>query len=134
MARSIVVTSGKGGVGKTTITAALGRSLASLGERTVVLDADIGLNNLDVVLGIDTRIVYDIVDVIEGRCRVRQALIEDIDQPGLYVLPSAHSYDRAKITGQNIKEVVCRLAQTFDYILVDCPASARYPRAKKPYW
>ena len=122
MARSIVVTSGKGGVGKTTITAALGRSLASLGERTVVLDADIGLNNLDVVLGIDTRIVYDIVDVIEGRCRVRQALIEDIDQPGLYVLPSAHSYDRAKITGQNIKEVVCRLAQTFDYILVDCPA------------
>ena len=85
------MTSGKGGVGKTTITAALGRSLASLGERTVVLDADIGLNNLDVVLGIDTRIVYDIVDVIEGRCRVRQALIEDIDQPGLYVLPSAQS-------------------------------------------
>ena len=101
MARSIVFTSGKGGVGKTTITANLGRSLAAAGERTVVLDADIGLNNLDVVLGIDSRIVFDIVDAIEGRCRLRQALIEDIDQPGLYIMPSAHSYDRAKDNGQN---------------------------------
>lgn len=122
MARSIVVTSGKGGVGKTTITANLGRALAAAGERTVVLDADIGLNNLDVLLGIDTRIVYDVVDVIEGRCRLRQALIEDVDQPGLYILPSAHSYDRTKVTGQQIKEIVCRLGQSYDYILVDCPA------------
>ena len=122
MARSIVITSGKGGVGKTTITANLGRSLAAAGERTVVLDADIGLNNLDVVLGIDSRIVFDIVDAIEGRCRLRQALIEDIDQPGLYIMPSAHSYDRAKVNGQNLKEIVNRLGQSFDYVLVDCPA------------
>ncbi len=122
MARTIVITSGKGGVGKTTITANLGRSLASMGERTVVLDADIGLNNLDIVLGIDSRIVFDLVDVIEGRCRLRQALIEDVETRGLYIMPSAHSYDRAKVTGQNVKEVVRRLGQMFDYVLVDCPA------------
>ena len=122
MARSIVITSGKGGVGKTTLTANLGRSLAAAGERTVVHDADIGQNNLDVVHGIDSRIVFDIVDAIEGRCRLRQALIEDIDQPGLYIMPSAHSYDRAKVNGQNLKEIVNRLGQSFDYVLVDCPA------------
>ena len=122
MARTIVITSGKGGVGKTTVTASLGRSLASMGERTVVLDADIGLNNLDIVLGIDSRIVFDLVDVIEGRCRLRQAIIEDVETRGLYVMPSAHSYDRAKVTGQNVKEVVRRLGQMFDYVLVDCPA------------
>lgn len=122
MARSIVITSGKGGVGKTTLTANLGRCLAAMGERTVVLDADIGLNNLDVLLGVDARIVYDVVDVIEGRCRLRQALIEDVDQQGLYILPSAHSYDKAKISGQHVREVVLRLSQNFDFVLVDCPA------------
>ncbi|MBQ7227572.1 MAG: septum site-determining protein MinD [Clostridia bacterium] len=122
MARTIVITSGKGGVGKTTITANLGRCLASLGERVAVIDADIGLNNLDVVLGIDTRIVFDLVDVIEGRCRIRQALIEDVEQPGMFIMPSAHSYDRAMINGQNVKEIVLRLAQSYDYVLVDCPA------------
>lgn len=93
-----------------------------MGERTVVLDADIGLNNLDVLLGMDTRIVYDVVDVIEGRCRVRQALIEDVDQPGLFIMPSAHSYDKVKITGPHLREIVGRLGRNFDFVLVDCPA------------
>ena len=122
MARKIVITSGKGGVGKTTVTACLGRALASLGERVVVIDGDIGLNNLDVLLGIDKRVVFDVIDVIEGRCRLRQALIEDVEEKNLFVLPSAHSYDSSKFCGQNMKEIVLRLSHMFDYVLVDCPA------------
>lgn len=122
MARSIVVTSGKGGVGKTTVTANLGRIFASMGESCVVLDADIGLNNLDVLLGMDSRVVYDIVDVAEGRCRLRQALIRDTEESELYVLPSAHSYDKAALNGQSLKEIVTRLSVAFDIVLVDCPA------------
>lgn len=122
MARTIVVTSGKGGVGKTTLTANIGRGLASLGQRVVMLDTDIGLNNLDVLLDIENKIVYDIVDVIENRCRPSQALIPDKMVNGLYLMPSAHSYNGSAINGQNIKALVRVLSQSFDYVIVDCPA------------
>lgn len=122
MARSIVVTSGKGGVGKTTLTANLGRYLALLGQRVVMLDTDIGLNNLDVLMDIEKKVVYDLLDVIENRCRPKQALIEDTVVKGLFVMPSAHTYDESLITGQNIKAVINVLMQSFDYVLVDCPA------------
>lgn len=121
MARTIVITSGKGGVGKTTLTANLGRSLVRLGLRVVMLDTDLGLNNLDVLMDIENKVVYDLIDVIEGRCRVKQALIEDTEDRGLFVLPSAHSYDNSRINGQNIKAVIASLS-SFDYVLVDCPA------------
>ncbi|MDR2201376.1 MAG: septum site-determining protein MinD [Clostridiales bacterium] len=122
MARSIVITSGKGGVGKTTLVANLGRSLADLGQRVVLMDTDLGLNNLDVLMNIENKVVFDIIDVIENRCRTAQALIEDKTVKGLFVLPSCHSYDASKINGQNIKAVVSGLARSFDYILLDCPA------------
>ena len=122
MARTFVVTSGKGGVGKTTVTACIGRIFASMGERTVALDADLGLNNLDVLLGADSRIVYDVVDVAEGKCRMRQALIRDTDEPELYILPGAHSYDKSAIDPQSMREIVSRLSRSFDIVLVDCPA------------
>lgn len=119
--RSIVVTSGKGGVGKTTVTACLGRALAAEGKRVVLMDADFGLNNLDVVLGLENKVVYDVADVIDNRCRVRQALVEDSTR-NLYLLPSAHGYLGEKVTAQNIKLILNSLAVTFDYALVDCPA------------
>lgn len=122
MSRAIVITSGKGGVGKTTFTANLGASLAALGGRVVVMDVDIGLNNLDVAMGVENKVVYDLIDVIEGRCRLKQALIQDRFVPSLFIMPSAHSYDKSAVTGQNIKLVVERLKETFDYILLDCPA------------
>lgn len=122
MARKIVITSGKGGVGKTTVTANLGAALAAKGFRVVLMDVDIGLNNLDVVMGIENKVVYDIIDVIEGRCRPKQALIQDEHFSTLYIMPSSHAYDKSAITGQNIKLLVERLAHSFDYILLDCPA------------
>ena len=121
MARSIVITSGKGGVGKTTLTANLGRGLACLGARVVLLDTDIGLNNLDVIMDIENKIVYDIIDVIENRCRPRQALIED-KVNGLFVMPSAHSYEDCRINGQHLRALVNVLKPYFDYVLLDCPA------------
>ena len=122
MARSIVVTSGKGGVGKSTITVALGRELCRRNQRVVLIDTDIGLNNLDVLLDMESRIVYDILDVVNNRCRVRQALIEDNMTGGLFLLPSAHAYEAGEITAQNIRIIVNSLAPSFDYILIDCPA------------
>ena len=116
-----MITSGKGGVGKTTVTAYLGRALASLGSRVALLDADFGLNNLDVALGLEARVTYDIADVIENRCRVRQALLET-DVRNLYLLPSAHGYLGEHVTAQNLRLVLNSLAVTFDYTLVDCPA------------
>ena len=121
MARSIVVTSGKGGVGKTTLTANLGRGLARLGNRVVLVDTDIGLNNLDVVMDIENKVIYDIVDVIENRCRPRQALIEDAVK-GLFVMPSAHGYDANRVSGQNMRALVNAMKPYFDYIILDCPA------------
>lgn len=122
MARKIVITSGKGGVGKTTICARLGAKLASLGFRVVILDMDIGLNNLDVVMGLEQNIEFDVLDVIMGNCRLKQALVQDAKFPSLYILASTHSSEDSYITKEQIKNVVDRLAETFDYILFDCPA------------
>lgn len=122
MARKIVITSGKGGVGKTTITARLGIKLASLGFRVVVLDMDIGLNNLDVVMGIEQQVNFDLLDVICGNCRLKQALVQNEKYPSLYVLASTHAHDDAYLNKEQIKGVVDKLAEVFDYVLLDCPA------------
>lgn len=122
MARKIVLTSGKGGVGKTTVTANLGANLAKLGFRVVLLDVDIGLNNLDVVLGIEDQVIFDIGDVILGKCRAKQALVQDRKISSLYIMPSSHSYDKVKVLGEHIRNVVDILDKSFDYILIDCPA------------
>ncbi len=120
MARTIVITSGKGGVGKTTLTANLGRMLGIMGYRVLLIDTDMGLNNLDVALNIENKVVFDIVDVIDNRCRLKQALVEDI-VPGVYVLPSAHSYEKSKISATALKQLTDSLVG-FDFCLVDCPA------------
>ena len=133
MARKIVVTSGKGGVGKTTITANLGMALAMQNKRVVLVDVDIGLNNLDVVTGIENKIVFDIVDVIEGKCRAKQALVQDFSLPNLYVMPSAHSYNKSAVTAQNVKNVVDSLNDYFDFVLIDCPAGIDEP-FKRAVW
>ncbi len=122
MARKIVVTSGKGGVGKTTVCANLGVYLSRLGFRVVVIDADIGLNNLDVIMGLERQIVFDITDVAKGKCRVRQALVQVPDYPSLYLLPSTHTYESSKISGEHFKNIVEIIDHSFDYILIDCPA------------
>jgi len=122
MARKIVFTSGKGGVGKTTICANLGVKLASLGQRVVMIDLDIGLNNLDVVMGIENKIVFDIVDCIENKCRVKQALVQDFRYPNLYILPSSHIFTSNSVNAHSIKLIVDTLAVSFDYVLIDCPA------------
>lgn len=122
MARKIVVTSGKGGVGKTTICARLGMKLASLGFRVALLDMDIGLNNLDVVMGLEQKINFDILDVIMGNCRLKQALVQDEKYPNLYILASMHASEETYITKQQVQGVVDTLSETFDYIIFDCPA------------
>ena len=127
MARKVVITSGKGGVGKTTVCANLGVSLARLNQRVVLVDVDIGLNNLDVVMGVENKIVYDIVDVIENKCRIKQALIQDINYPNLYIMPSAHSYNKSQVTAENVKKVVEELDYLFDFVLIDCPAGIDEP-------
>lgn len=122
MARKIVITSGKGGVGKTTVTANLGLALASLGQRVCLVDIDFGLNNLDVVLGVESKVVYDIADVLEGRCRIKQALVQENNKKNLYVLPSGSIDSSSRITGQNIKLLIENISGLFDYIIFDCPA------------
>lgn len=122
MARKIVVTSGKGGVGKSTICANMGIKLAEMGQKVVMLDLDIGLNNLDVMMGVENKVVYDIADVVEGKCRIKQALIQDLRCPSLYILPSNKIFTTTKINSYNIKAIVDALADIFDYIIIDCPA------------
>lgn len=123
MSECIVVTSGKGGVGKTTTTANLGVALAMLGNKVAVVDADIGLRNLDVILGLENRIVYDLVHVVEGECRLKQALIRDKRVEGLFLLPAAQTRDKNAVTPQQMRELVGKLKEDgFDYVLVDCPA------------
>lgn len=122
MARKIVVTSGKGGVGKTTICANLGVYLARLGFRVLLIDVDIGLNNLDVIMGLERNVVFDITDIVMGKCRVRQAILQDPNFPSLYLLPSSHTYSSSKITGEHIKRIIDVIDGSFDYILIDCPA------------
>lgn len=122
MAKRIVVTSGKGGVGKTTVTANLGRALAEFGERVVMIDVDFGLNNLDVVMGLESKVEYDMLDIFDGRCRVRQALLQDTKNKNLYILPSGRLETDANVTGQNIKLLIEGISNIFDYVLIDCPA------------
>lgn len=122
MARRIVITSGKGGVGKTTFTANLGVRLAKRGLRVCIMDLDLGLNNLDVILGVENKVIFDIVDVVDGKCRLKQALIQDKYCNSLYLLPSCKSYEKGMISGQNVKLIVDRLSRIFDYVLIDCPA------------
>jgi len=122
LGRVITVTSGKGGVGKTTTTANLGTALALLGQKVVVIDADIGLRNLDVVMGLEKRIVYDIVDVVEGRCRIRQALIKDKRFPDLYLLPAAQTRDKSAVNPAQMRLLCDHLKTEFQFVLVDCPA------------
>jgi septum site-determining protein MinD len=118
----IVITSGKGGVGKTTATANLGVGLAMLGKSVVVVDADIGLRNLDLLMGLENRIVYDIVDVVENTCRLRQALIKDKKLQGLHLLPAAQTKDKTAVSPEQMKALCDELREQFDYIIVDSPA------------
>ena len=122
MGEVIVITSGKGGVGKTTTTANLGSSLAVEGKKVVLIDTDIGLRNLDVVMGLENRIVYDIVDYVEEKCKLRQALIKDKRFDELYLLPAAQTRDKSAVNEEQMIELTNQLRDEFDYILVDCPA------------
>lgn len=118
----ITITSGKGGVGKTTTTANLGVALASQQKKVAVVDADIGLRNLDVVMGLENRIVYDLVDAVEGRCRLRQALIKDKRFPDLALLPAAQTRDKNAVKPQEMAQLCKDLAREFDFVLIDSPA------------
>ncbi|GLB31057.1 septum site-determining protein MinD [Lacrimispora amygdalina] len=122
MSEIIVITSGKGGVGKTTTSANVGTGLAILGKKVVLIDTDIGLRNLDVVMGLENRIVYNLVDVVEGNCRMKQALIKDKRYPNLFLLPSAQTRDKTAVTPGQMVKLVDDLRDDFDYILLDCPA------------
>ena len=122
MGEVIVVTSGKGGVGKTTTTANIGTGLALEGKSVVLLDADVGLRNQDVVMGLENRIVYDLVDVVEGICRMKQALIKDKRFSNLYLMPAAQTKDKNAVTPEQMMKLTNELSEEFDYILVDCPA------------
>lgn len=122
MGEVIVITSGKGGVGKTTTTANLGWALSKEGKKVVVIDGDIGLRNLDVVMGLENRIVFDLVDVIEKKAKLKQAMIRDKRFENLYLIPAAQTRDKDAVTPEQMKELVNDLKEEFDYILVDCPA------------
>lgn len=122
MSEVIVITSGKGGVGKTTTVANLGTALAMLGKKTAVVDTDIGLRNLDVVLGLENRIVYNLVDVVNGNCRLKQALIKDKRNQNLFLLPAAQTKDKSAVTPEQMIKLVDSLKEEFEYILLDCPA------------
>lgn len=122
MGQVITITSGKGGVGKTTTTANLGVALAELEQKVVVIDADIGLRNLDLVLGLENRIVYDIVDVVEGRARLKQSLVRDKRNPNLCLLPAAQTRNKSAVSPRQMTQVCDALRPFFNFILVDCPA------------
>lgn len=118
----IVITSGKGGVGKTTATASIGAALALEGKRVVVVDMDIGLRNLDVVMGLENRIVFTIVDVAKGKCKVRQAAIKDRRIENLFLIPASQSDNKNALTSQDMIRLSKKLRQEFDFVLIDCPA------------
>ena len=120
--KTIVITSGKGGVGKTTSSANIGTALAMQDKKVCLIDADIGLRNLDVVMGLENRIVYDIVDVVENNCRLEQAMIRDKRYDGLYLLPAAQTRDKTSVTPFQMKELIDELKKDMDYIVVDSPA------------
>lgn len=122
MGEAIVITSGKGGVGKTTTSANIGTALALMDKKVCLIDTDIGLRNLDVVMGLENRIIYDIVDVIEGRCRLKQALIRDKRFEDLSLLPAAQTSDKTSVTSEGMREIITELKTEYDYIIIDCPA------------
>ncbi|MDP4087642.1 MAG: septum site-determining protein MinD [Bacillota bacterium] len=122
MGEAIVITSGKGGVGKTTTTANLGTALASMGKKVVVIDGDTGLRNLDVLMGLENRIIFTLIDVIEGRCRLKQAMIKDKRLSNLFLLPTAQTRDKNDIKAEDMLKLVEELKEDFDYVLIDCPA------------
>ncbi len=122
MGEVIVITSGKGGVGKTTTTANIGIGLSELEKKVMVIDTDLGLRNLDVVMGLENRIVYNIVDVIEGNCRLKQALIKDKRFSELYLLPSAQTRDKSSVSPGQMKKLIDDIREDYDFILLDCPA------------
>jgi septum site-determining protein MinD len=122
MGRAIVITSGKGGVGKTTATANLGAALALLGKSVVLVDADIGLRNLDVVMGLENRIVYHVVDVVQGKCTAQKALIKDRRMDNLWLLPASQTDDKDAVTPEDMRALVHELKLTHDFVLIDCPA------------
>ncbi|HLR62602.1 MAG TPA: septum site-determining protein MinD [Lentibacillus sp.] len=122
MGEAIVITSGKGGVGKSTTTANIGTALALMEKKVCLIDTDIGLRNLDVIMGLENRIIYDIVDVIEERCKLGQALIKDKRFEDLALLPAAQTSDKSSVTMDGMKKILQELKQTYDYIIIDCPA------------
>jgi septum site-determining protein MinD len=122
MGRAIVITSGKGGVGKTTTTANLGTALAQLGHTVVLIDSDIGLRNLDVVMGLENRIVYHLVDAVRGKCPVGKALIKDRRLDNLWLLPASQTDDKDAVTPEDMRNLVFELKTTYDFVLIDCPA------------
>lgn len=122
MAKKIVITSGKGGVGKTTVTANLGYQLSKLGMRVVIFDGDIGLNNLDLLLNVENLITFDLIDVLNGKCRAKQALVKSPVSENLYIFPCNHTLSSVEIMGQKIKSVIEEIENAFDYVLIDSPA------------
>lgn len=122
MGKVLVITSGKGGVGKTTTSANIGTGLALCGNKVLLIDTDIGLRNLDVVMGLENRIVYDLIDVIEGRCKIKQALIRDKRNKNLCLLPAAQTREKTDIDEEQMKNLITTIRGDFDYIIIDCPA------------
>lgn len=118
----IVITSGKGGVGKTTITANIGSTLAGTGKKVVLVDGDTGLKNLDILMGLENRVVYNLFDVIEGRCNLKQALVRDKRYKELFLLSTAQLRDKNDLTPEQMLELIAQLRTLFDYVLIDCPA------------
>lgn len=122
MAKVVVVTSGKGGVGKTTTSASFATGLALRGKKTVVIDFDIGLRNLDLIMGVERRVVYDIINVIQGDAKLNQALIKDKTTPNLYILAASQTRDKDALTQEGVGKIIKELSETFDYIICDSPA------------
>ena len=122
MAKIVVVTSGKGGVGKTTTSASFATGLALRGHKTVVIDFDVGLRNLDLIMGCERRVVYDFVNVLNNEARLQQALIRDKDIENLYILPASQTRDKNALTDEGVERVMDELSQEFDYIVCDSPA------------
>ena len=121
-AQVVTITSGKGGVGKTTAAANIGVALASSGQRVVCIDADIGLRNLDVVMGLENRIVYDLVDIVEGRCKLRQAMIKDKRLPDLHLIPAAQTRDKTAVSPKDMQRLADEIRPDFDWVVIDSPA------------
>lgn len=126
MGEAIVITSGKGGVGKTTTTANIGTALALQGKKVCLIDTDIGLRNLDVIMGLENRIIYDLVDVVEGRCKLSQTLIKDKRFDCLKLVPAAQTKDKTDVTPEQMKAIIDELKADFDYVLIDCPAGIEH--------